>query len=594
MKKNLTKESKEEESEDEEKLTKESKEEESEDEEKLTKESKEEESEDEEKLTKESKEEESEDEEKLTKESKEEESEDEEKLTKESKEEESEDEEKLTKESKEEIKESEDEESEDEEELTKESEEEIIIQPKSKAKSKKQIETKNETNVINRETAITNMKLQYPNPFSARLEERMPQLFVKTKGEKFDAYTRMCPFSLSNRRQPIILTKEEKDKIIKNNPDDIDEQADFIEYGTDSTDSSKKFYYTCPRYWCLLTDTAVTEKDILDGKCGPKVSKVEDAVIPKKEKTVPKGKYVYQFYDSNEKKYPGFHKEKTPSGLCIPCCYSNWSTTEMKNRRDICQGKLDKNKGEKVSKEEEELERQMSELENYVKGPEKYGPQLGEYRWGFLPIALQKFLHEVNDECKSSQTGMNLKFNHTCILRHGVEVSSTQSFIACIASALFFGQKDFSSKEKIKPPLLNKYIPGVKYDVPSIKEMKEILINSLNIDNFITLQNGDLVSSFADENREIDIEKYKSSKLYKKVKFTKENNDDNNDNSDKKFVIKVSQAFENFKDFLRDNKITIDYTYLWDLVCIPNPSLFEAGINLIILEIPEDDTTKQY
>ncbi len=465
--------------------------------------------------------------------------------------------------------------------------EEIIIPVQKKKKPKSVTQPIIENTVRD----ITGMKLQYPNPFSARLEERMPQLFVKTKDKKFDAYTRMCPFSLSDRRQPIILTKEEKDKILQEHPDDLDEKADFIEYGADPNDSSKKYYYTCPRYWCLLTNTMVTEQDILDGKCGPKVSKVEDAIIPKKEKTVPKGKYVYQFYEPGEKKYPGFHKQKTPAGLCIPCCYSNWSTKEMKNRRDICQGKFDKSKQEKVSKDEEEAEekiqREMAEVENYVKGPEKYGPQLGEYRWGFLPIALQKFLHEVNDDCRASQTSMSLKFNHTCILRHGVENSATQSFVACIASAVFFGQKDETAPvvNKIKPPLLNKYIPGVKYDVPSIKEMKEIIINALTIDNFIKYQNGDLVSSFANADKEVNIDNYKDSKLYKKIKKEKELNINEN------FIIKVAQAFETFKDFLKDNKITIDYTYLWDLVCMPNPGLFEAGINLIILEIPEDDTT---
>jgi hypothetical protein len=59
----------------------------------------------------------------------------------------------------------------------------------------------------------------------------------------------------------------------------------------------------------------------------------------------------------------------------------------------------------------------------------------------------------------------------------------------------------------------------------------------------------------------------------------------------KQFIIKVAQAFETFKSYLKDDKIGIDYTYLWDLVCMPNPSLFEAGLNLIILEIPEDDIT---
>ena len=444
---------------------------------------------------------------------------------------------------------------------------------------------------------ITGMKLKYPNPFSSRLEERMPQLFVKSKDDKFDLYTRMCPFSLSDRRQPVILTKEEKDKIIEEHNGEINEEADFIEYGTDLKDKTKKFYYTCPRYWCLLTDTMVTEQDILDGKCGPKVKNIEDAIIGKKDEEVKKGKYVYKFYDENEKKYPGFHKQKTPSGLCIPCCYSKWSTTEMKNRRDICQGKFDEKTAHPVSDKEksieEELKRDVLEVENYVKGPEKYGKFLGEHRWGFLPISVQKFLHEVSEDCQISKSNMNLKLNHTCILRHGVEVNSKQSFIACISSALFYGQRD----ETTKKSLITKYIPNSKREVPTIKEMKGLIIEAIDIDKFIKYQNGDLITSFANQDLKVNIEDYKKSKLYQKmVSLEKDGikegiNDKEGVSEIRQFILKVAQAFETFKQFLADDKINIDYTYLWDIVSMPNQKLFEVGINLIILEIPEDDAT---
>jgi len=472
-----------------------------------------------------------------------------------------------------------------------------------KDKPNQQIETNNKImkqaeNLENTVRDITGMKLKYPNPFSARLEDRMPNLFVKSKDDKFDLYTRMCPFSLSDRRQPVILTKAEKDKIIADHPGEINEEADFIEYGADVKDSSKKFYYTCPRYWCLLTNTMVTEQDILDGKCGPKVTNIEDAIIPKKAEEVPKGKYVYKFYDETERKYPGFHKQKTPSGLCIPCCYSNWSTSEMKNRRDICQGKFDEKTAEPVSEKEkqmeEELRKEVLEVEHYVKGPEKYGPQLGENRWGFLPISVQKFLHEVNEDCQISKTNMNLKLNHLCILRHGVEVNSNQSFIACLASAIFYGQRD----EKTKNPLITKYIPNAKHEIPTIKEMKEIIIRSINIDEFIIYQNGDLITSFANPDLKINIEDYKDSKLYKKINLKRKVSQEDEseevsveESRDKQFVERVAQSFENFKNYLKDNTINIDYTYLWDLVCMPNPFLFDAGVNLIILEIPEDDAT---
>ena len=35
----------------------------------------------------------------------------------------------------------------------------------------------------------------------------------------------------------------------------------------------------------------------------------------------------------------------------------------------------------------------------------------------------------------------------------------------------------------------------------------------------------------------------------------------------------------------------INYTYLWDIICTPNTNLFSQGINLVILEMPNDDPT---
>ena len=468
---------------------------------------------------------------------------------------------------------------------------ELSVKPKPKQKKEKKIEAVKKE-LENTVRDITNMKLRYPNPFTAKLEKNAPQLFVREKNDKIDVYTRMCPFSLSDRRQPIILTKKEKEDLIEEHPD-INQEADFIEYSTDPNDSSKKFYYTCPRFWCMLTDKMVTEEDILAGKCGPKVSRVEDAIIPKNADTIKNdGRYVYQFYDGKERKYPGFHKKKTPSGLCIPCCYNKWETEEMKNRRDLCQGTFEDSEALSVSGEEKDLEEQLKRdvqnAENYVKGPEKYGPQLGEHRWGFLPIAVQKFLHEVNEECQVSKMNSSLKPNHTCILRHGVEVNSRKSFIACIASAMFYGQEDPETKEA----LLTKFIPNTKRDVPTIEEMiNEVIIPAIDLDKFVRYQNGDLITSFANLDLEVDINKpeYTKSKLYEKAREAE--TEDVSDSKPLEFFTKVVQAFETFISFLKDPKIYIDYTYLWDLVCTKNDGLFKEGINLIILEMPDDDIT---
>jgi hypothetical protein len=155
-----------------------------------------------------------------------------------------------------------------------------------------------------------------------------------------------------------------------------------------------------------------------------------------------------------------------------------------------------------------------------------------------------------------------LKINQTCLFRYGVENSQTQSFIACMASAKFYAKKDSV--------------------VPSIVEMKKIILDAINLDLFMKYQNGDLIESFAnksDLSEDIDVEKeeYKETKIYKK--------------NNKEFLKKVVQSYENFKKYILDDDVDIDHKYLWDLVCDPNPKLFEKGLNLIIFDIPEDDLT---
>ena len=70
----------------------------------------------------------------------------------------------------------------------------------------------------------------------------------------------------------------------------------------------------------------------------------------------------------------------------------------------------------------------------------------------------------------------------------------------------------------------------------------------------------------------------------------KNTNKDNNNEKD--LLINAIKSFENFKKFLKSDNTLIDYTYLWDIVCIPNPNLFSRGINLVILELNNDDLTE--
>ena len=408
------------------------------------------------------------------------------------------------------------------------------------------------TPVIEQIKNIEGMRLSNPHIFQERIENRDPVLILKENQGKFNSYSRVCQ---PNTKQPVILSQVELDRIKKENKGAFDEsKGDVIKYGSDP---SKQFYYVCPKYWDLQKDTIITQEEIDAKGLRDKIIPKKSAITGKKTTTVQKGKYIYQFYESKEK------------GYCLPCCFKKWNTKDIIDRRKRCTSKMDE-KGEKGEKGElgekgETSEQRGQEKEftrdkikdDYIKGPEKF--PLANGRWGYLPIGIQQILKEENS---------TIKINKPIILRHGVETSRYQSFIACIEDALFYTKTDQQ---------------GNSLEI-NIKEMKKIIISTLTLDNFSLFQNGSLITDFSEPKHNFDMTKlpplYKNSKLYSKMK-----------NQNPQLFKNICSSFENFISFLKDDNITIDYTYLWDIVCTPNPLLFKTGINLVILEIPNKDTT---
>ena len=113
------------------------------------------------------------------------------------------------------------------------------------------------------------------------------------------------------------------------------------------------------------------------------------------------------------------------------------------------------------------------------------------------------------------------------------------------------------------------------------------MIKQLTIDNFITLQNGELINVFSDESIIVDLSPYKKTHLYKALEKNPANADI--------YFRKVVSAYINFGKYLLDDKITIDYKYLWDFISQPDDGsgsgLFKNGLNIIILQSPDDDAT---
>lgn len=382
--------------------------------------------------------------------------------------------------------------------------------------------------------SIEGMKLNNPDYFQKRIQERDPILILTRDEGRYKSYSRSCHKNVG--RQPVILNQKELDTIEAQHPGFLRENIDIIKYGSKP---DKQFYYICPRYWDLEKNTIVTPQEIKD-------KKLEDKIIPVDAKSVPPGKYIYEFNAANPKEYkadrqlyPGFMVDKHPDNYCLPCCFEKWDVTFMKQRKKQCTGEDDQKKDVITKKDE------------YIQGPGKF--PLIQGKWGYLPTSVQHMIGHKQTTCKP---------NKLCLLRHGVESSKNKSFIACIADAICY----------------------TKRPVMSIQETIDVIVSTINIDNFASYQNGSLIDEFYDQNTKVDINqaKYQDTKLYVKTR---------NDPEKEAFFKRVCVSMTRFINFLRDDKVTVDYTYLWDLLSTPHSSIFPDGINLVILQSPSNDIT---
>lgn len=296
--------------------------------------------------------------------------------------------------------------------------------------------------------------LTNPNYFFDRMYKRDPELFLKQENGRFNAYSRLCPHNL--RRQPVVVSDAEKERIERENPGAIDfDKA--IRYGSTP---DKAQWYICPRYWCLKTGMPLTPEQVEAGECGGKI-------IPFKAKTVPPGHYIYEFNAgtrNNEhidgegnyiQHYPGFlEKSRHPKEKCIPCCFKGpWEKAALERRRKACSETGDAEPQHKRSA---------------AKEPAKF--PLRDQERGFLPPSLEAVLRTRNVACQISSKNRTLRSDHPCLLRAGVEQTREQSFLAAIGAAH-------------DPPL-------------NVTDVKQKLSDIIDLDTFMAAQNGSLIGAF--------------------------------------------------------------------------------------------------
>ena len=408
---------------------------------------------------------------------------------------------------------------------------------------------------------------------------------LKDDNVLFTQYSRSC----QHKRQPIIITQEEKDKIDEISPNSY---KYILEY---KTNKDKKFYYICPRFWDTNKNISLTKEQANSGKFG----KIGANILDRKKELLPR---------LMSKNFEGLDKD-----FCLPCCYNIPKKPYQldKDKKTSACLKKTKQKLEKMEKNlgfdmesnasqdsenslrnsdnsslssnnssDEEDYSNLDSVKDSISGTLKKIYITTEYRYimdqgkvSILPMIVSNFLQYNTTLCFEKGEGNFLKSGHRCLLRYGVEKTqdNNQTFIACIA--------DVYSKYKN----LNKTL--------SVNEFKKMLIENLSIDDFINYNNGNLTHIFLSKNIDDEFffgmsieEKYKSSEFYSKLDV--ENNNQIN------LYKKIINSYENFKKYLKSNKHIIDHTYLWDIICKPNKNLFENGINLIILDITSEDITQ--
>jgi hypothetical protein len=286
-----------------------------------------------------------------------------------------------------------------------------------------------------------------------KLREADPTLFdyEVVKDKKRKDFPSICGWT--DTRQPMVISKEEKDDIDKRFPGAYD---DFLQAGSTS-ELANKNYYICPKIWCTTSRVAMNYEQFK--KNGNKCPIPDEEVVlfnkywSKDEKTALTAAHHIGLLNDD------IH----PAGFCLPCCFKK----PMKQKI---------NRGCRIGDESDKAKEPVDDLEDDM-GNEKYIKD-GSYfplqnnRFGLLPEGLQDILG--TGHCGSRYNGAGLMENgKTCYLRHGINQTGT-SFLNCIEEMLNNG-----------------------VDITST------VINTLGVDAFIALENGKLMKMFIDNSLNI-------------------------------------------------------------------------------------------
>jgi hypothetical protein len=323
--------------------------------------------------------------------------------------------------------------------------------------------------------------------------------------------------------KPVVVTDGQLKVIQKNYPMN---QKDVLRYGSPA--SNKKNNYLCPMYWCPKLNIPISAEEVQTET----VNGIKQFSHPSCGKVIERTTQINNKSDGIIEMRENYQRRPAltncSKGFCVPCCV-------QKNNPD-------------------EAEVLVTDVNSIIVDDHT---TLRSTQLGFVPDHVRKLFGVHKYDRKTNDLSL-LKPNKPYLLRVGVDGDKPQSFLGCVSRVLS--------------------LRG------GIRELKTKIVEAIDIDRFIRCQNGNLVLDFQDSLEDINkhdvqfnnkIKMYKTSTIYQKLNMS--------DLAERLYFKQVVSALLNFTRFLNDDTAPIDYTYLWDILCVPNNKLFKNGINLIIL-----------
>lgn len=225
-----------------------------------------------------------------------------------------------------------------------------------------------------------------------RLQHFEPKIFRFKAKRHNQPYSRQC----EEPRRPIVMAYDPS-----KNPK-IDKNAFTHSIKYKSSKEGSDYYYICPQAWCPICEIPISMEKLSDIK----TKMTKDGLCEYAK--CPNGKHDVIINSKGMKEiYPGFlNPVQNPNGFCMPCCFKNNKTKSTTYKRcvDTDENNENKNLGKK-----------------YISRRDKI--PLAEGRLGLLPEDIENFLEQ-----KNCYTG-NIKSGFNCLVRKGIKISKTDSFI---------------------------------------------------------------------------------------------------------------------------------------------------------------------